>query len=132
MTVSYFERLGGAAVVKQAISRFYDLVLADEELRPYFAKADLGQLKAHQTALLARVLRGPGQHVPPDLASAHRDLGITDEQYARVAHYLLTALRAHGATQEIVEGVELTLTAARHTIVRHDPLPLGGREEGWS
>ncbi|MEV1286451.1 group 1 truncated hemoglobin [Micromonospora sp. NPDC049679] len=130
MAVSYFERLGGAAAIKQAICRFYELVLADEELRPYFARADIGRLKTHQAALLARVLGGPDGYTGLDLASAHHCLGITDQQFQRVAAHLLTALRTTGATPEIVESVELTLTAARHTIVRQDPLPLGGREEG--
>jgi hemoglobin len=122
--------LGGAPVIKRTICQFYELVLADEELRPYFAQADIGRLKTHQAALLAQVLGGPDGYTGLDLAAAHHCLGITDQQFRRVADHLLTALRSTGATREIVDGVELTLAAARHAIVRQDPLPLGGREEG--
>jgi truncated hemoglobin YjbI len=59
---SYFDELGGTPTVKEAVDRFYRLVLGDGELAPYFTGIDLPQLKAHQVKLISHVLGGPNEY----------------------------------------------------------------------
>lgn len=43
--VSDFQDLGGEATVQQVVDRFYQLVLGDEALAPYFDDVDLPAVK---------------------------------------------------------------------------------------
>jgi len=114
---SYFDQLGGAPTISEAVNRFYRLLLNDPELAPYFAGTDMAQLKAHQVKLLSHLLGGPNEYTGRDLAAAHGGLGITDEHYSKVGGYLIDVLTDMGASDEIVAAVGSTLEGARPQVV---------------
>lgn len=129
MFVPDYQRLGGTPAIREAVERFYALVLQDDELRPYFEQTDIDKLKAHQAALLSTVLGGPDGHDGRDLAEGHRGLGITEAHYARVVDYLVVALQDMRAG-DIVEGVAVSLAAVKGSIVGTAQVsPVPGREE---
>lgn len=115
--MSYFEELGGAPVVKEAVDRFYRLVLDDGELAFYFDGVDLPQLKAHQVKLISHVLGGPNEYRGRDLAEAHGHLGVTEAHYQKVGTYLTGVLADMGARDEIVTAVGSTLTSVAPQII---------------
>lgn len=45
---SLYERVGGAVAVSALVNQFYERVLRDEQLAPFFANADLQKLRAMQ------------------------------------------------------------------------------------
>lgn len=114
---SYFDQLGGAPTISEAVNRFYRALLDDPELAPYFGGTDMAQLKAHQVKLLSHLLGGPNEYTGRDLATAHGGLAITDEHYSKVGGYLIGVLRDMGARDEIVAAVGSTLEGARPQIV---------------
>ena len=114
---SYFDQLGGAPTISEAVNRFYRLLLNDPELAPYFAGTDMAQLKAHQVKLLSHLLGGPNEYTGRDLAAAHGGLGITDEHYSKVGGHLIDVLTDMGASDEIVAAVASTLEGARPQVV---------------
>jgi hemoglobin len=118
---SYFDQLGGTPTVKEAVDRFYQLVLADGDLSPYFVDVDMARLKAHQVRLLSHVLGGPNEYEGRDLAEAHADLDISQEHYAKVGGYLTNVLTTMGAGQEIVNAVGATLADVSVHIVNATP-----------
>jgi hemoglobin len=115
--ISYFEELGGTPTVKEAVDRFYRLVLGDGELAPYFSGVDLPQLKAHQVKLISHVLGGPNEYDGRELAEAHGHLGVTDAHYQKVGNYLTGVLTDMGAREEIVSAVGTTLASVAPQII---------------
>src|SRR5215475_8732925 len=90
--LSAFERVGGAPAVKAVVDRFYERVLADNDLSEYYTSMDaagMTQLKRHQAAMISQVLGGPREYAGRDLADAHRTLDISAVHYRRVSHLLV-------------------------------------------
>jgi len=114
---SFYDRVGGAPAIKEAVERLYRLILGDPELAGYFDNVDMPKQKAHLAALLAKVLGGPDGYAGRDLAVAHEGLGITVEHYAKVGGYLVGVLRELGVDEDIVAAVAATLAAVRDQIV---------------
>jgi hemoglobin len=115
--MSYFEELGGTPTVKEAVDRFYRLVLDDAELAGYFTGVDMPQLKAHQVKLISHVLGGPNEYGGRQLADAHGHLGVTEAHYEKVGAYLTGVLSDMGARQEIVTSVGDTLSSVAPSII---------------
>ena len=115
--MSYFDELGGTPTVKEAVDRFYRLVLDDGELVGYFHGVDLPQLKSHQVKLISHVLGGPNEYDGRELSEAHGHLGVTQAHYQKVGAYLTGVLTDMGARQEIVSAVGATLASVAPQIV---------------
>ena len=115
--MSYFDELGGTPTIKEAVDRFYRLVLDDGELAGYFDGVDLPQLKAHQVKLISHVLGGPNEYGGRDLSEAHGHLGVTESHYQKVGAYLTGVLTDMGARDEIVTAVGTTLANVAPQIV---------------
>jgi len=114
---SYYDQLGGAPTIKEAVDRFYVRLLDDAELSHYFVDTDLAQLKRHQVLLLSQVLGGPTEYGGRELSAAHRGLAITGGHYEKVGAHLLGVLNEMGAPGEIADAVAQTLKAVRDDIV---------------
>lgn len=114
---SHYERIGGAATIRVAVDRFYQLLVADAELAPYFADIDLPKLKRHQVQLLSTVLGGPAEYGGRELELAHAGLGITDAQYTKVADYLTGVLRDLGAPTDVIDATASVVDSVRGKIV---------------
>jgi hemoglobin len=114
---SDYDRVGGAAAVRQVVDRFYELVLADALLASYFTGTDLPRLKRHQVLLVSQVLGGPANYDGRDLREAHAGMDISPQQFGLVASYLAQSLAEAGVETDIIERVGATLTATRDDVV---------------
>jgi hemoglobin len=56
--VPLFRRLGGLAAIEATVDAFYESVLSDEELAPFFANADLQAIKKSQICFFETALSG--------------------------------------------------------------------------
>ncbi len=115
--ISDYEAIGGRPAVAQVVDRFYERVLGDEQLAPYFASVEMPRLKGHQVMLLTQVLGGPTAYEGRDLGSAHKGLGITDDHFGLVAAHLVDTLREAGVDDEIVGRVVGVLGGVKDQIV---------------
>jgi hemoglobin len=57
-----FERVGGEAVFRALVDRFYEGVAADPELRPMYPEEDLGPARERLTLFLIQYWGGPGTY----------------------------------------------------------------------
>lgn len=89
-----YERLGGEEAIHAVVEEFYDRVLADEELKPYFADIDTDELREHQKGFISYVTGGYDDYEGPSMYEAHAHLHITDKAFDRVADHLDASLRA--------------------------------------
>jgi hemoglobin len=114
---SNFDLIGGTPAVKEAVTRFYDRLLADPELAGFFSGVDMSTLKRHQVDLISTVLGGPSNYTGRDLGTAHAGLNIDAETYDKVGAHLVAVLRELGVPEHVVESVVATLTSVAPQIV---------------
>src|SRR5215470_8514444 len=98
IVTSLYEKLGEEAAIAKVVDGFYERVLADGSLAPFFDGVDMPALRRHQAAFLGAATGGPQPYTGPDLAAAHAGRGITDEHFDRVAEHLAAALANAGVT----------------------------------
>ena len=87
-----FERIGGAKTVASLVDAFYDRVLGDPELAPFFEHADLARLLEMQRLVFSMALGGSEAYEGRPLAHAHRGRGITREHLQRFTDHLFATL----------------------------------------
>jgi len=102
---SPYERIGGASAVEGLIPEFYERVLADPELAPFFARTDIGKLGEMQRQFFTMALGGPLAYTGRPLGHVHHGRGITTAQFARFAGHLLDTLKARGISPKEAEEV---------------------------
>lgn len=112
-----FEELGGDAGVKTAVAIFYNRVMADAELAPYFDGIDLGRLRMHQRAFLAAALGGPELFTGRGLEGAHAGRGITDAAFDRLLDHLAETLGDLGLPSASVADVRERVESLRERVV---------------
>jgi hemoglobin len=112
--VSIYADIGGRPAVDAAVSDFYERVLADPSLSPYFAGIDIDRLKRHQRAFMGMALGGPVVYAGRDMAAAHAGLEITSSAFDAVVQHLAATLESLGvpdATIGEIAGALLPLKA---------------------
>jgi hemoglobin len=100
-----YERLGGAAGVAVLIDRFYDKVVSDPELAPFFRRTTLEKLRAMQREFFAAALDGPQSYSGLSLAAAHSGRGITPHHFSRYVGCLLETLTEIGVAPRDIRAV---------------------------
>jgi len=58
-TDSLYAQIGGKANIGAIVDRFYEKMVADPDIRPLLAKANLAALKQQQALFLTNALSGP-------------------------------------------------------------------------
>jgi hemoglobin len=100
--VTLYERIGGEAAVARMIGAFYDRVLADPDLAPFFASTPMEKQRAMQTLFFCAALDGPFEYSGRPLATVHYGRGIRPPHLARFVGHLLETLRDHALAEEDV------------------------------
>lgn len=116
--MSIYESIGGAESVAAAVDHFYDRVLADPVLAPYFSATQMQRQKAHMRAFLAVAVGGPELYAGRDMSAAHAGLGITDEAFDHVVEHLVATLEALGVPAEIIGQIGAKLLPLRGQVVQ--------------
>jgi hemoglobin len=86
--VSDYEAVGGGPAVSAVVNDFYERVLGDPQLAPYFEDVDMARLKRHQVLLVTKVLGGPDNYNGRPLDEAHEGLGIDSDDFNKVVGHL--------------------------------------------
>lgn len=113
--ISLYDAIGGHAALVAAVDVFYRLVLADPELSPFFPAGVGERHRAYLTTFLGEALGGPRRYRGPDIAAAHRGLGISDVHFGLVAGHLVATLDELGVPRHLTDqiiGIVATLQSA--------------------
>ena len=96
---SLYDRLGGEAAIAAAVTDFYQRVLNDPLVSPFFAGLSMDALISKQIAFMTMAFGGPHQYTGRDLRRAHEssvDDGLTNQHFDRVAQHLSVTLQELG------------------------------------
>jgi hemoglobin len=102
---SLYERLGGEPALDAAVGVFYDKVLADALLAPFFENLDMRALIRKQTAFMTLAFGGPKEFAGRDPREAHRNLvkrGLSDVHFDAVARHLQETLQELQVPAELI------------------------------
>jgi hemoglobin len=93
-TLTLFDRVGGEQGVKNLVRSFYDRVLRDPELAPFFEDASIERLYSMQYEFFAAALDGPVNYSGLSIHRAHFGRGIEREHFARFVNHLIDTLNS--------------------------------------
>lgn len=91
-TTTLYDQLGGERGISAAVSMFYDRVMADPDLQPFFDEARLPRLIRRQTQFFAQALGGPAVYKGANMKAAHRKHPIEPKHFQKVVEHLSTTL----------------------------------------
>lgn len=101
-TKSMYAKIGGKAAVEAVVGNFYERVLGDLSLAPFFDGTDMDRQRRHQVAFVSMALGGPKEYTGKAMREAHAGRGIERQQFASVAGHLTEALRWGGVGEQDV------------------------------
>ncbi|MPQ99007.1 group 1 truncated hemoglobin [Modestobacter sp. I12A-02628] len=115
--MSIYDEIGGARAVAATVDGFYDRVLADPTLAPFFAGTDVARVTAHQRSFIAAALGGAELYRGRDMATAHAGLGIADTDFDRVVAHLVDTLTALRVPADTIARIGAALEPLRTDVV---------------
>ena len=95
-----YDKIGGAPVVDQLVDRFYEKVLDDPLLSPFFRQTSMETLRRMQKVFLTVALGGPEPDLKVSLYEIHRDRGIQRQHLTRFTELLLETLTEIGVPEK--------------------------------
>lgn len=117
MAQSVYQEIGGRDAVEAVVEDFYDRVLADEQLVPYFEGMEMAELRTHQVQFISAVAGGPVEYSGDDMREAHAHLDIDEDDFDTVGRYLESALRTNGVEEENVDAILSEVVALKDPIL---------------
>ena len=100
-----FERVGGEKTIRELIHEFYDRVVADPELKPFFKNTSMDKLRRMQHEFFSAALDGPITYTGRPLSYVHHGRGITKHHFALYVSHLIDTLRDHGINDQDVNDL---------------------------
>lgn len=117
MSQTLFEELGGAEAVKAVVNSFYDVMLQDPEIAPYFENTDMAKQRQHQALFIGSVLGGTEAYPGRDMKAAHAGMEIDNVAFFKVIGHLAAALARAGVPDEHIDTIVSTANGLRTEIV---------------
>jgi len=115
--ISIYEAIGGRAALTAAVDLFYGRLLADPVLSPLFPRGVGARHRAYVVTVLGEALGGPERYRGPDLAGAHRGLGISDAHFDRAAAHLAATLDELGVPRHLADQIIAIVAGLRPAVV---------------
>jgi hemoglobin len=96
MDDTLYDQIGGADGITRLVDLFYSRVLADPDLKRFFAKVEMAKLRRMQVELFSAALGGPQRYSGRTMVQAHRHLNIGLHDYQRFIRHLFDTLDEAG------------------------------------
>ncbi|WP_280458613.1 group I truncated hemoglobin [Nocardia carnea] len=100
-----YERIGGREALEAVVEDFYERVLADEVLLPFFTGINMSRMKGRQVEFFAAALGGPDPYIGAPMKQVHQGRGITRYHFDLVACHLTDALTGAGVPSDLVAEI---------------------------
>ena len=100
-----YKRVGGEQTISELIHEFYDRVLADPELKPFFENVSMGKLRRMQREFFSAALDGPITYSGRPLSHVHHGRGITKHHFALYVGHLIDTLQDQGINDQDAQEI---------------------------
>ncbi len=112
-----YEKYGGFSQISKIVFSFYDILLDNDEVGPFFDNVDMSRMVDHQTKFIASLLGGPASYTDNQLRQLHSHLAITDDHFDELEVVLRDALQRHGVDADDIDIVVAEFSKRRPLIV---------------
>ena len=102
---SLFDRIGGEETVSSLVEEFYDRVLGDDELAPFFEETDMEKQRRMQREFFGAALGAPIKYSGRPLNEAHAGLGIELRHFQLFVGHLLDTLKRFNFSEREVDDI---------------------------
>ncbi|WP_300381373.1 methyl-accepting chemotaxis protein [uncultured Alcanivorax sp.] len=119
---SLYSQVGGETAVRAVVTEFYNRVLGDPALAPYFRHKQRKGLEESQVRFFTQALGGPTIYQGPSMADAHRNLHITARNFDRVADHLNETLASLGVDSAHIDAIMNTVAPLKGDIVNENSM----------
>ena len=92
-------------MIAGVVDDFYDRVLADPELKPFFKNASIGKLRRMQHEFFSAALDGPITYSGRPLSHVHHGRGITKHHFALYVGHLIDTLQDQGINDQDAQEI---------------------------
>lgn len=121
MTQPLFERLGGQPAVEAAVDKFYDKLMADTKISPFFKDVDMKRQRAKQKVFLTYAFGGAPNYSGLSMRKAHEKLvtekGLNDSHFDAVAGHLQETLEELGVPKDLIGEVMTIVASTRNDVL---------------
>jgi truncated hemoglobin YjbI len=115
-----FDRLGGAPVIADIVTKLYERSGADPELAPYFHTADMVEQRRKLSEMIGEALGGPAAPWLLGLEEAHRGRGVSHRHFSLLASHLLDLLEELRIDADEADVVMNWFARGREAVVEDD------------
>ncbi|GGJ00789.1 hypothetical protein GCM10008995_08290 [Halobellus salinus] len=115
-----YDRLGGHDGIRAVVDDFYDRLVADEEIGPFFEGSDMELLRRTQTDFLCEAAGGPETYDAAPIREAHLHVPFTPEHIQQAVELLEESLDAFDVPEEDAQKV-VNAVAAYEADLLADP-----------
>jgi hemoglobin len=114
---SMFEKYGGFSRISKVVMTFYDRVLDNDDVGPFFDDIDMARMVDHQTKFIASLLGGPAAYSDNQLRKMHARLNVADAHFDELKRILRATLQLHGFDEQDIDTVMSGFEQRRSLIV---------------
>ena len=100
-----FDRIGGDQAIAELIHQFYDRVVADPELKPFFTHSSMDKIHRMQREFFSAALDGPISYTGKPLGHVHHGRGITKHHFALYVGHLILTLEGLNINEQDVQDI---------------------------
>jgi methyl-accepting chemotaxis protein len=101
-----FDRIGGKGAVDAAVGVFYDKVMNDHNLKPFFEGVDMNRQKGKMKIFLTYAFGGAQNYSGKNMREAHQHLvakGLKESHFNKVLEHLGATLRELNVPNEMIQ-----------------------------
>jgi hemoglobin len=114
---SLYEQLGGADAIEAVVAGFYERMLADPEIRPFFRGVQMTRQHEKQVQFFTTALGGPNVYRGKDMITVHKGMGIADKHFDILVKHLGATLVEAGVAPPLIDQVVGLLEPLRVEVV---------------
>jgi len=114
---SLFERIGGMSAVNAAVDIFYQKVISDPCISPFFRHINIEAQAGKLKAFLAYAFGAPLKYTGKSMREAHRHMHLTEEHFNAVATHLVSTLKELNVHQHLIDEVVAIAITTREDVL---------------
>lgn len=112
--MTLYDRIGGSEAITEMVDRFYECVLNDATLRPFFEGVGVERLKSMQAQFFAAALDGPIEYSGAQLSHIHQGMGIKRAHITAFVGHLIQVLESNDSIQS-TDKMDIIFRIATYT-----------------